>query len=67
MKPTQHWQKSSFSEGGDGNNCVELATKNSLFMLRESDDPEAIVTTTNNPLTQLLQAVRHGLIDGPRP
>ncbi|MBK6018793.1 DUF397 domain-containing protein, partial [Streptomyces sp. MBT53] len=26
MTPPTNWQKSSFSGGGDGNNCVELAT-----------------------------------------
>ncbi|MFI1681706.1 DUF397 domain-containing protein [Streptomyces sp. NPDC020607] len=25
MTPALHWQKSTFSDGGDGNTCVELA------------------------------------------
>jgi hypothetical protein len=26
MTPPANWQKSSFSGGGDGNNCIELAS-----------------------------------------
>ncbi|WP_322746909.1 DUF397 domain-containing protein [Streptomyces tauricus] len=33
------WQKSSFSGGGDGNACVELATEAHTIRLRESDTP----------------------------
>lgn len=61
------WQKSSFSGGGDGNTCLEVAAIDGSFLLRESDDPEAVVTTKSAPLAQLLQAVRHGLNDGHRP
>ena len=33
------WQKSSFSGGADGNECVELSYGESALLLRESDDP----------------------------
>lgn len=62
-----NWQKSSFSGGGDGNSCIELAAVTGSFLLRESEDPKIIVTTTSTPLAQLLQAVRRGLIDGNQP
>lgn len=62
-----NWQKSSYSEGGDGNSCIELAAAKGSFMLRESDDPQVVVTTTGTALTQLIRAAHHGLNDGHRP
>jgi Domain of unknown function (DUF397) len=61
------WQKSSFSGGGDGNTCLEVAATDDSFMVRESDDPNAVLTTTSASLAQLLQAVRRGLNDRGRP
>ncbi|MDX2543844.1 DUF397 domain-containing protein [Streptomyces sp. WI04-05B] len=34
-----HWQKSSFSEGGDGNTCVEIADVRTRISIRDSKDP----------------------------
>ncbi|MEU9364783.1 DUF397 domain-containing protein [Streptomyces avermitilis] len=48
------WQKSSFSGGGDGNECVELAHGDSTLMLRESDDPTRILPLTRESLAALL-------------
>ncbi|MBK3570194.1 DUF397 domain-containing protein, partial [Streptomyces sp. MBT62] len=39
MDHVLHWQKSTFSDGGDGNTCVELATTPTTLHLRESDTP----------------------------
>ncbi|MEU6030568.1 DUF397 domain-containing protein [Streptomyces tauricus] len=39
MTTPDSWQKSSFSGGGDGNACVELATEAHTIRLRESDTP----------------------------
>ncbi|NEA61528.1 DUF397 domain-containing protein [Streptomyces sp. SID12488] len=33
------WQKSSFSEGGDGNTCVEIADVRTRIAIRDSKDP----------------------------
>ncbi|WP_330290790.1 DUF397 domain-containing protein [Streptomyces sp. NBC_00576] len=33
------WQKSSFSEGGDGNTCVEIADACTHIAIRDSKDP----------------------------
>ncbi|MFH8490120.1 DUF397 domain-containing protein [Streptomyces longisporoflavus] len=49
------WQKSSFSSGSDGSNCVELAASNAELMLRESDDPTRILTLTRDSLAALLR------------
>ncbi|GGZ82263.1 DUF397 domain-containing protein [Streptomyces echinoruber] len=63
MTRTLHWQKSSFSEGGDGNTCIELAASTPATLhLRESDDPATVLTTTRDPLAHLLDALRAGTL-----
>ncbi|MDN3056025.1 DUF397 domain-containing protein [Streptomyces sp. SRF1] len=57
------WRKSSFSTG-DAPNCVELATGPSgRPHLRESDDPEVVISTTPAALRALLRAVKAGELD----
>lgn len=53
-----HWQKSSFSGGGDGDSCVELAAANGDPLLRESDDPDRILPVTRHSLAALLHHLR---------
>ncbi|MFF4347271.1 DUF397 domain-containing protein [Streptomyces sp. NPDC001530] len=53
-----HWQKSSFSGGGDGDSCVELATVSGDLLLRESDDPARILPVTRDGLAALLQRIQ---------
>ena len=53
-----NWQKSSYSDGGDGNDCVELAATPTALHLRESDAPATVLTTTRPALTGLLHAIR---------
>ncbi|NUP20691.1 MAG: DUF397 domain-containing protein [Streptomyces sp.] len=57
------WQKSSFSNGHDGAECVELAHGETSLLLRESDDPARILTVTPTALAALLQ----GVVTRPRP
>ncbi|MFE0174750.1 DUF397 domain-containing protein [Streptomyces sp. NPDC059002] len=52
------WQKSSFSGGGDGNNCVELASTNSHIHLRESDTPAEELHTTPATLASLIRTLK---------
>ncbi|GHF77794.1 DUF397 domain-containing protein [Streptomyces griseosporeus] len=40
-----HWRKSSYSGGGDGNNCVEIAHLGPHIAIRDSKSP------TRTPLT----------------
>ncbi|MEU5518139.1 DUF397 domain-containing protein [Streptomyces griseoaurantiacus] len=55
------WQKSTYSGGGDGNACVELAAANPATLhLRESDEPDTRLTTTPLALAHLLHRIRHG-------
>lgn len=49
------WQKSSFSGPGDGNECIELARDESNLLLRESDDPDHILTLAPQALAALLR------------
>ncbi|MET7765825.1 DUF397 domain-containing protein [Streptomyces sp. NPDC005336] len=57
------WQKSSYSGGGDGNSCIELASIGDAIALRESDDPGTVLTTTPAKLQALLHAIKAGEFD----
>ncbi|MCX4699314.1 DUF397 domain-containing protein [Streptomyces sp. NBC_01352] len=52
------WQKSSFSGGGDGDECVELAHGNRSLLLREGDDPERILQVSQGGLAALLRRLQ---------
>ncbi|WSA45555.1 DUF397 domain-containing protein [Streptomyces sp. NBC_01803] len=57
------WQKSSFS-GPDGNKeCVELAATSDALLLRESDEPDAVLTTGPARLAALLAAMKAGRLN----
>ncbi|MFF1598753.1 DUF397 domain-containing protein [Streptomyces mirabilis] len=54
---TVHWQKSTYS--GDSSNCVYVAaTPTGAVHLRESDDPETILTTTPAALKSLIRTLK---------
>ena len=52
------WQKSSFSGGGDASDCIELAARQDAVLLRESDEPGTMITTTATGLAALIRHVR---------
>ncbi|GAA2271500.1 hypothetical protein GCM10010145_54390 [Streptomyces ruber] len=54
------WQKSSFSGGGDSDECVELAAVQGSVRLRESDDPGTVLTATVPELAALIRHLRDG-------
>ena len=59
MTHALHWQKSTFSGGGEGNTCVELAaTSPTTLHLRESETPNTQLTTTRAPLTHLIRDLK---------
>jgi hypothetical protein len=58
MATETNWQKSSFSGGGDGDECVEIAALDRLIHLRESDDPTRILPLTPDGLAALLARIR---------
>ncbi|GAA2654673.1 DUF397 domain-containing protein [Streptomyces vastus] len=68
MTTLANWQKSSFSGGADGNNCLELATTGPRSIhLRESDDPTTQFTTAPTTLAHLLQGIRSGTLSPAAP
>ncbi len=58
------WQKSSFSGGSDGNNCVEVGIPAGIsapaIHLRESEVPDTVVITTPAHLAALISRVKTG-------
>ncbi|MFI5795208.1 DUF397 domain-containing protein [Streptomyces sp. NPDC051677] len=68
MNHALHWQKSTFSGGGEGNTCVELAVSPApaTLHLRESDTPAALLTTTPTALAHLLAGIRAGELTASR-
>jgi hypothetical protein len=68
MNHALRWQKSTFSGGGEGNTCVELAAISPhLLGLRESDAPGAILTIAPALVTELLRAIAAGQFTPLRP
>ncbi|WP_329251049.1 DUF397 domain-containing protein [Streptomyces sp. NBC_01478] len=60
MTHALHWQKSTFSGGGEGNTCVEVAATPNTLHLRESDTPTTQLTTSTAPLTHLIRGIKAG-------
>ncbi|MFJ8020368.1 DUF397 domain-containing protein [Streptomyces sp. NPDC096311] len=55
--PELHWQKSTYSE--EGSSCVYLATTpGGTILLRESDEPDTILTVDPRQLATLITALR---------
>ncbi|MEU0838553.1 DUF397 domain-containing protein [Streptomyces sp. NPDC005962] len=56
------WRKSTFSGHAD-NNCVELTITEGKVLVRESDDPAAVVTTTPASLGIFIRTAKRGGLD----
>ncbi|MFE9995998.1 DUF397 domain-containing protein [Streptomyces avermitilis] len=52
------WQKSSFSGGADGDECVEIALSNDGLLLRESDTPDRQIALSGSGLAALLRRIQ---------
>lgn len=52
------WQKSSFSGGANGNECVELTCNDGELLIRESDDPTRILSVSPGGLAALLRRLQ---------
>lgn len=60
-----HWQKSSYSESASS--CVYLATTpTGTILLRESDEPETILTTGPRQLRTLITTLKNPRQGSPR-
>lgn len=62
MSTSITWQKSSFS-GANGENCIEIAQQEGHIVMRESDDPGLVITTTPAKLAAFIQGVKAGEFD----
>ncbi|MES4901465.1 MULTISPECIES: DUF397 domain-containing protein [unclassified Streptomyces] len=58
---TYQWRKSSYS--ADAGNCVNVAAANGNIAIRESDEPEAILTTTPAALRAFIRSTKAGRLD----
>ncbi|AEM81291.1 DUF397 domain-containing protein [Streptomyces violaceusniger] len=59
---THHWQKSSYSSAG--NACLYVSVPdNATIRLRESDEPDTILTTTPHALDALIRSAKSGRLD----
>ncbi|WP_326598343.1 DUF397 domain-containing protein [Streptomyces sp. NBC_01803] len=56
-------RKSSYSASGGNGECVELAAQAEVLLMRESDQPEAVLTTAPTRLAALLAAVKAGRLE----
>jgi hypothetical protein len=52
------WQKSTYSQ--EQGECVELTAHGGAVLLRESDNPTVILTTTRQDLARFLQVIKVG-------
>lgn len=58
------WQKSSYSAAGE-TSCVELsAPAPDALLIRESDDPNVMLSTPLTAVRALLLTIRTGQLDG---
>ncbi|GAA2568041.1 MULTISPECIES: DUF397 domain-containing protein [Streptomyces] len=59
MTTPDNWFKSSYSGGGDGNNCVEIATSTSHVAVRDSKAPaRATLAFPRAAFTRLLTVLK---------
>ncbi|MDN3054437.1 DUF397 domain-containing protein [Streptomyces sp. SRF1] len=64
MSYVQRWRKSSYSADASDNACVELAyAPGAAVLLRESDEPNVVISTTPAALRQLMERVKAGEFD----
>ncbi|GCB46198.1 DUF397 domain-containing protein [Streptomyces sp. NL15-2K] len=53
------WQKSSYSGGGEGNACVEVALRRTCISIRDSKAPtRAIVTIPTEVFAPFIEALK---------
>ncbi|AEM88165.1 DUF397 domain-containing protein [Streptomyces violaceusniger] len=55
------WRKSTYS--ADAGNCVDVAASERAVLLRESDDPDVILTTTSAALRAFIRGAKAGAFD----
>ncbi|MEL5957519.1 DUF397 domain-containing protein [Streptomyces sp. CLV115] len=63
MTDAINWQKSSFSGADNNQSCIELAPVDGSIKVRESDDPDVVVTTSVAKLRAFVLGVKAGEFD----
>ncbi|MCX4969999.1 MULTISPECIES: DUF397 domain-containing protein [unclassified Streptomyces] len=63
MTDAINWQKSSFSGADNNQDCIELAPVDGGIRMRESDDPDVVVTTSVAKLRAFVLGVKAGEFD----
>lgn len=59
MTTSENWRKSSYSGGGDGNNCVEIAHDPTRVAIRDSKTPAgATLTFPTGAFTPFIDALK---------
>ncbi|MCX4857318.1 DUF397 domain-containing protein [Streptomyces canus] len=59
MTTSDNWRRSSYSGGGDGNNCVEIATRPTCIAIRDSKAPaRATLTLPADAFSSFVEAVK---------
>ncbi|MFJ2440594.1 DUF397 domain-containing protein [Streptomyces sp. NPDC087658] len=61
MQAEIKWQKSSFSD--PGGQCIEVAEHGGGLLVRESDDPNVITTTSRARFAALTAGIKSGLFN----
>lgn len=62
MSTDINWQKSSFS-GNEAAQCVEVAEHDGEILIRESDAPDTITTTSHAKFAAFIKGVKAGEFD----
>lgn len=61
MTTYQHWHKSSYSDGDDGNDCVEIASSPTRVGIRDSKTPGGTpLTVPMEAFAGFVEAVKKG-------
>ncbi|MFE9096037.1 DUF397 domain-containing protein [Streptomyces sp. NPDC007264] len=61
MSTPDNWRKSSYSGGGDGNNCVEIAHRRTRIAVRDSKAPaRATLSFPADTFTAFVDALKGG-------
>ncbi|NUP17913.1 MAG: DUF397 domain-containing protein [Streptomyces sp.] len=59
MTTLDNWRKSSYSDGGDGNDCVEIATSPTHTAVRDTKNPaRATLTFPTEAFTPFIDALK---------
>ncbi|MFV0134656.1 DUF397 domain-containing protein [Streptomyces sp. HMX87] len=66
MTEALHWRKSTYSDGGNGNTCVEIAELPARIAIRDSKVPDrAVLSVPASSFAAFVEALVHDHWSGP--